>query len=365
GALRFRAIEIGGEVSAEDAVLDNPAGDTLSFSSAQIKGAIKLGGLVSTGLLTINRATVGGRLQLSDATLVCRDRWAKNVNGNAVEIISSDITGGLYLDWAEVSPSIDLFSSTTTIVADQVDTWPERSDLSGLVYERFDAPDPAGGDPWNVEDRLGILRSQDPFDLAPYEVAARVYADHGRFADADRLRIVGRQRAARGAYRTARSGRSPLARVGAVVRLVGDWFYRLSVGYGFKPGRALGLIAGLIVIVGLSLAGPWSARDEVMRATGASDVVYSPAGPLGGPTGDDGLAVDQRCGGDVRCFQPAIYAIETVVPLIELGQRQAWRVDSTARFGPLYDIWLTFATIAGWTLSTVFVLSFSRLGRTS
>lgn len=157
-----------------------------------------------------------------------------------------------------------------------------------------------------------------------------------------------------------------------MVRLVGDWFYRHSVGYGFKPGRALALIAVLIVIVGLTLAGPWSARDEVMRATGASDVVYSPAGPIAGRVGGaaseqvgDLGTVDQRCGGDVRCFQPGIYAIETVVPLIELGQRQTWRVDATARFGSLYDIWLTFATIAGWTLSTVFVLSFSRLGRTS
>jgi len=369
GALRFRAIDIGGEVRAERAVLDNPGGETLSLSNAQIKGAIKLEDLSSTGLLAINRATAGGRLELTRATLVCRDRWDKNVNGHAVEIISSDIGGGLYLDWDEVDPSIDLFSTTTSIVADDVASWPARSDLSGLTYERFDAPDPAGGDPWRVLDRLAILGSQYPFDLAPYETAARVYSDHGRFADADRLRIAGRQQAARDAYRNARSGPSILRRVWAPVALAGNQLSRYGVGYGFKPARALGLIVVLIAAVVVSLAGPWSASDEVMRATGASGVVYTPSGPLPGVApGVDAPAraqPDSSCGGDVRCFQPAVYAIETVAPLIDLGQRNTWRVDSSARFGGLYEFWLTFATIAGWTLTTVFLLSFSRLGRTT
>jgi hypothetical protein len=341
-------------------VLDNPGGETLSFSNAQVEGAIRLQGARSTGLLSINRASVGGRVQLTGAELVCERRWEKNVDGRALEIISSRIGGGLYLNWAKVEPSVDFFSSTTMILADDPDTWPDRSDLSGFVYERLDAPEHDGGDPWRVDARLEILRSQEPFDLAPYEVAARVYSDHGRFADADRIRVAGRQRASRDAYATAMAGRSPASRAWAVVALVGDWLYRQSVAYGYKPGRALGLIAVLTLLVGVTLAGPLSAAEEVMRATGASDVVYSPSGPL---TGSD--RSDETCGGDVRCFQPAIYAVETVVPLIDLGQRGTWHVDSTARFGPLYELWLTFATVAGWTLSSVFVLSFSRLGRTT
>ena len=60
-----------------------------------------------------------------------------------------------------------------------------------------------------------------------------------------------------------------------------------------------------------------------------------------------------------------IYAIETVVPLVDLGQRNTWYVLSSASHGSLYDAWLAFATLAGWALSTVFLLSFSRLGRSS
>ena len=38
-------------------------------------------------------------------------------------------------------------------------------------------------------------------------------------------------------------------------------------------------------------------------------------------------------------------------------------VELAGKFGRFYEAWLTFATIAGWALSTVFLLSFSRLGR--
>ena len=97
-----------------------------------------------------------------------------------------------------------------------------------------------------------------------------------------------------------------------------------------------------------------------MRATGTSGAIYTTSGPLA-PTNST-----EACGnGDVRCFRSMIYAIETVIPLVDLGQRSTWRVESTARFGGLYDAWLTVATLAGWALSTIFLLSFSRLGRST
>jgi hypothetical protein len=144
------------------------------------------------------------------------------------------------------------------------------------------------------------------------------------------------------------------------VRL-GNRLYDTSVRFGFRPGRALGMIAGLIALVWLSLVGPWSARETVMRATGSDGVIYSPAGPVG-----SAVVSKEPCGdGAVRCFQSMIYSIETVVPLVDLGQRSTWYVESTKRHGTLYDVWLTFATLAGWALSTVFLLSFSRIGRSS
>ena len=141
---------------------------------------------------------------------------------------------------------------------------------------------------------------------------------------------------------------------------VGNKLYDTSVRFGFRPARALGLIVGLILLVWLSLVGPWSGRDQVMRATGSSGTVYAPSGPVRAASTTDGCDT-----GQVRCFRSMIYAIETVVPLVDLGQRSTWYVQSSSRHGTIYDVWLTVSTLAGWALSTVFLLSFSRLGRSS
>jgi hypothetical protein len=83
--------------------------------------------------------------------------------------------------------------------------------------------------------------------------------------------------------------------------------------------------------------------------------------PLGRPTGPAG---PDACGdGEVRCFSPVLYAIDTVVPLISLNQRSSWYPDSHVRYGEFVLWWLNLATLLGWLLSSIFVLSLARLSR--
>jgi len=86
-----------------------------------------------------------------------------------------------------------------------------------------------------------------------------------------------------------------------------------------------------------------------MRTADANGVVHRP----------DGAAGARACAvGEVRCFDPWWYAIDTVVPIIDLHQRATWYPKSTAM-----AVWLSVSTVLGWVLSTVFALSFTRLGR--
>jgi hypothetical protein len=72
------------------------------------------------------------------------------------------------------------------------------------------------------------------------------------------------------------------------------------------------------------------------------------------------------CGdGQVRCFSPVLYAIDTVVPLISLDQRVTWYPDPRVRYGELMLWWLNLGTILGWLLSSIFVLSLARFSRSS
>lgn len=72
------------------------------------------------------------------------------------------------------------------------------------------------------------------------------------------------------------------------------------------------------------------------------------------------------CGdGQVRCFNPVFYAVDTVIPLVTLGQRNAWYPNRAAPWGAAVDTWLNLATLLGWALSSIFLLSFTRLARTA
>ena len=105
-----------------------------------------------------------------------------------------------------------------------------------------------------------------------------------------------------------------------------------------------------------------------MRATTAAGLVFSTHGPAPGarPAGAGRAPVarsDPCGGGEVRCFNPVLYAIDTVVPLVSLDQRSTWYPDPSLRYGAAMQWWLNAATLLGWLLSSIFVLSLARLSR--
>jgi hypothetical protein len=112
-----------------------------------------------------------------------------------------------------------------------------------------------------------------------------------------------------------------------------------------------------------------------MRADTAG-TVYSTHGPLrssgassikshGQPGPAHGTKSADACGnGQIRCFNSFLYAIDTVVPLISLDQRSTWYPDAQAPCGAFMQWWLNTATVLGWLLSSVFVLSLASLART-
>jgi len=70
------------------------------------------------------------------------------------------------------------------------------------------------------------------------------------------------------------------------------------------------------------------------------------------------------CGnGEVVCFNPLLYAIDTVIPLVSLDQRSTWHPDASAPDGTFMQWWLNAAIVLGWLLSSIFVLSLASLAR--
>lgn len=106
-----------------------------------------------------------------------------------------------------------------------------------------------------------------------------------------------------------------------------------------------------------------------MRATTAAGVVFTTQGPLRSPgtapaEGAPAPVAGDACGdGQVRCFNPVLYAVDTVVPLIPLDQRSTWYPDALSRDGALMEWWLNAAAILGWLLTSIFVLALASLAR--
>lgn len=174
---------------------------------------------------------------------------------------------------------------------------------------------------------------------------------------------------------TASSKRRPWWSPLAWPRRILDIGYDLTVGYGYRPGRVLWLLAVLLILVTGSLQSP-GAR-VAMRATTAAGVVFTTQGPLRSPARPvpagtapvpAGTASDpvpgNACGdGQVRCFNPVRYAIDTVVPLISLDQRSTWYPGARTRDGTLMEWWLNAAALLGWLLTSIFVLALASLAR--
>jgi hypothetical protein len=362
GRLRF-SNAILGNVVAVGAQLINPGGFSLSLHQTTVKGSVVLvAGFRSEGLVDFNRSHVEGRLECDGGTFTCPASSERNQQGHAIEAISATIRGGIYMSLASISPSVDFTNTVTTFLVDDPGNWPSRFVISGFTYDRFGQPEGRRSGPaWDQTARCTWLGRQATYDAGPYEQAARVFRQHGYTSGAKAILIAQR-----------RHGRQTITGRWALPRRALDTAHSFTVCYGYRPARVLWLIAILLILVTGSLLIPGA--QATMRATSAG-TVYTTQGPLR-PRAAPHLAADKpltatsqpkpadHCGnGQIRCFNAPLYAIDTVIPLISLDQRSTWYPDAQSPDGAIMQWWLNVATMLGWLLSSIFVLSLAGLAR--
>jgi hypothetical protein len=358
GAVAFTGARLGSLI-ARRAQLSNADGYALRFSQAVVNGPVRLiDGFSATGLVALNRATVEGRLHVTGGTFDCPRPSAVNEAGHAIEAIAATVHGSVDLGWAAVSPSVDFTDLTTSSLADDPATWPERFTIAGMIYDRLERPQGAPPGPaWDQAARIRWLRRQAAFDSGPYEQAAKVFRQHGYAREAEQILISQRRHARQVSAPAVRWPRRALDAAYAVI------------GYGYRPQRVLWMLAGLLILVAVTLTFP--SAQATLRANNGNGQVYSTTGPLIAPAAPGPRGAQARsspaadsCGdGAVRCFSPVLYAIDTVVPLISLDQRATWYPDPNVRYGELMLWWLNLGTVLGWLLSSIFALSLARLSR--
>ena len=292
GLVSLSGARIHGDLDFQGAALRNEGKRALEGLDIEVDGNLKCShGFAARGEVNLTAAQVHGQLNFAGATLANGDDIALNVG-------YSEVKGVVWLNFASPPEGrVTVEGARFQTLYDSPDAWPSGMYLGGLTYNDLKSePDlPA-------KDRLRWLeRDPDGYAPQPYEQLVTFYRRAGREQDARRVAIEKQRR--------RRSTLSPLGKVSSL--LLGA-----TVGHGYRAWFAA------VWLLGLWLVG-------FLLFDRAYPEYFKPAKPLA----------------EIPDFQPALYTLDLLLPIINLHQRDAWIAEGPAQLGALL-------TVAGWLLAT-------------
>jgi hypothetical protein len=295
GEVALRDASIEQEVDFRGAALSNPAGNALLATGLQVGTYLRFwDGFAAHGTVRLSRARVGTEIHLSDVQLTCPD-------GDAIRCRYARATTFTLDSDSSVDGTIDLRHSQFTDIRDRLANWSQSLRLSGLSYETLDPP-------LTAAQRVGWLRRDaDGYLPQNYETLAAMYR---RLGDDSSARFV--------LLAKERERRAQLPWFGRAW----SWLQEITVGYGYRPLRATAWLA-------------------VFLALGT--LVYG----LHHPPPLQGTAHP--------AFNPFIYTVDLLVPLVDLGLRNSYDPQGPQR-------WLAYFLIAvGWIFVTTIAAGILRV----
>jgi len=357
GTVAVNSAQIGGQLDCDGTKLNGGGGDALNAQGARVTGSVVLSGVTATGTVDVATAQIGGQLSCKGATLNGGGGDALNAQGARVE------QAFLFRAVAAVSGRVDLASAHVGDLTDDAASWAKCADiiLDGFTYDRISGT----AAPKSFAARRDWLakgsRFEGEFFPQPYTQFARVMRAAGHAAEArralmerDSLLFAVADKADRA---DCRSATRRVDRVRIWLRGFGRRLWsglsRRVVGYGHRPEYALfwALVAALVGMVWYFFA--W--RFGVMVPNSAV-ILTSPDWLAAMQAAENAPAltwVKMPPGQHYETFYALPYALDVFVPLVSLGEDQAWAASTVT--------WLGFATrwvgfgfqIMGWVVTSL------------
>lgn len=287
GEIDLRTIRVGQRVLLIHAKLANPGQIALRLSRAHVAADVFCNGMTCAGTVRASGATIGGQLSLDDA----RISDARDAALDAPALDADELS----LRFAEPpSGLVDLRRARVRLFRDAPARWPGLLRIDGLAYQVLEPRVPA-------RDRLRWLaRDPDGHQPQPYQQLAAHYAAIGQPAQARQVMHE--------SERIQRRTGTPFGRGWSLLQ-------DITVGYGYKPWRAMTWLVLLIV-------------------TGSLVYHFAPPPPF--PSGS--VAIPH--------FNSVIYTIDLLLPVVDLGQKHAFDPSGAEQ-------WFSYLLIAaGWVLVT-------------
>ena len=331
--------KIGGQLDCTEAKFDVAKGYALHAEGVTIMQDVLLTKLTATGTVTVIGAKIGGQLVCEGATLDGAGRDALHADSLRVN------AGFFFQKLSSVTGRIDLTGAHVGDLVDDVVSWPTKPGdlgINGFTYDRLGSTAPK-----TLADRECWLlcgsNTDTQFHPQPYTQLAKVlrsmgYSGEARLVLAEQARLLGKE--ARRLGRLNPDGthlldfESPSANAKHVFHVVVDTIARLVVGYGHQPWRSAGWLAFLFLIAATLAGLTW---QEGSFAPNSAVILTSPAWlqaeavdciPAPAPGCDRNPAQtwsnDPAGGLDWDSFSSVGYAADLVIPILDLGQTDAW-----------------------------------------
>ncbi|MEU9377300.1 membrane-associated oxidoreductase [Streptomyces sp. NPDC048255] len=293
GQTRVNGAVVGGQINLDDARLHEPGGTALHAETVTVGTDLRAMRAELRGRVNLTGSRIPGQLNFA---------YARFVTPGGVALRASSCTVGEFWlrDCDTIQGTVNLRRSQIDLLHIEPETWPGTVRLAGLSYRAMSPHLPA-------ERRLPALEREESGYLPyAYEQLAAAYRTAGDEAAARTVQLAKLRRHRRTLPRPA--------------RLWGK-LQDVTVGYGFRPLRAVGWLLALLL-------------------TGAIAYGMDPPRPL-----KTGEAPD---------FNPVFYTLDLLVPIISFGQESAYAPSG-------WHQWLSYLLIVtGWILATTTAAGVSR-----
>ncbi len=315
--------------------------------------------------------------------------------GDALSADGIVVKGSLMVRGSKVSGPISLANAKCDGLIDRGFVWPDGLTLDGFDYNRI------SDGPTDAKTRIAWLHKQqarfltkEHFCPQPWEQLTHVLRKTGHTAAATEVAIA-KQRAMRSAEQIG--VREPNPRytgrrltidrwwVDAGNRVSRGWHraYGLIAGYGHRPADIIAWMVGLWLFFAIFYG--FAAWGGIMAPASADVIMHEQLhSDIGADSHDS-----SRCGiryevnppqywpacaalpSEYTTFNPAVYSLDLILPLVDLGQESSWAPSATYTDsgGEMQWLWwgmgiralMWFEILFGWFASLMFVAIVSRL----
>ena len=362
GAIRMQNSRFEEHIDCEQSeckqlVLNGSDLQDLFGQTMKVTGSVFLRNITTQATIDLNSATIGGPLACEKATFEVK-------NGHAFNAQSAKINGGLVWRGVTVTKgTLNFANAHTSVLCDDEGSWPSgwRVDLEGLTYDTI-----IGG-PLDAKSRLAWLHNvsnwNGTFTPQPYTQLAKILRDMGHDNDArqvlekrDALLLKSYRKNLRKLSETTKNitvSHLATKSLAAAHWLFVDKLMGTLTGYGHQPFRSLRF---LFLLIGLAAIPSHMAWTFGGFAPNSAVIQVS----------DDWKALSHKenaaeewsaktqAGRDWETFQAIAYATDLVIPIINIGQTDAWAPSTTRGAAGYHMWWLSWVfTIVGWIVTAL------------